>query len=210
MTSERPIRALIVDDHPLIRDGIAALLAREPSIELVGEADDAARGVAQFALLQPDVVLMDLQMPGGSGLDAIGEILAIDPGAKVIVLTTFAGDVRARRALQAGARSYLIKGRVRTDLVNAIHAVMRGGQVVDADVSREMRAHASDDALTDRESQVLRLVAQGLANKEIGDRLDISEGTVKNHLKRILSKLDASDRTHAVVIGMARGVLDHL
>lgn len=210
MNSGQRIRALIVDDHPLIREGIAALLAREPAIELVGEAGDGARGVAQFEALRPDVVLMDLQMPGGSGIDAIGAILALDPAARVIVLTTFAGDVRARRALDAGARAYLIKGRVRTDLVAAIHSVMAGARPVDPDVVQEMRRHAVDDALTEREAQVLRLVARGLANREIGERLAIGEGTVKNHLKRILSKLGASDRTHAVVIGMERGVLEHL
>ena len=202
------IRVLVVDDHPLIRQGIASRLASEKDIVVVGEAADAAEALARFRTLRPDIVLMDLQLQDVSGHDAIAAIVELDPQSRVIVLTAFAGDLRARRAFAAGARAYLLKNRVQTDLADTIRAVMDGVRVIDPEVRRDLVARSGDEDLTPREREVLRLVADGLANRAIGERLAISEGTVKNHVKRILAKLGATDRTHAVVIGIARGIIE--
>jgi DNA-binding NarL/FixJ family response regulator len=192
------IRVLTVDDHPLIREGIAAILAGSPDIELAGEASTGDEAVAQYRMLKPDVTLMDLQMPGMLGIDAMSAIRQEHPEARVVVLTTFAGDVRAERALKAGAQAYLLKCRVRTELAQTIRAVMAGRRYIDTDVAMQLAQHTADDNLSRREIQVLELVAGGKANKQIAHQLSV---------KSILSKLGASDRTHAVMVGLNRGVL---
>jgi len=202
------IRVLVVDDHPLIRQGIAARLAGEKDMAVVGEAADAAEALVRFRALRPDIVLMDLPMLDVSGHDATAAIVELDAHSRIVVLTAFAGDLRARRAFAAGARAYLLKSHVQTNLAATIRAVMDGKRVIDPEVRRQLAARSNDEDLSARELAVLRLVGEGLANREIGVRLGISEGTVKNHVKRILGKLGAKDRTHAVVIGIARGVLD--
>lgn len=205
-TQLRSITVLIVDDHPLIRRGITAMLASEPDIRVIGEAVGKVSAVDQYHLLRPDVTLMDLQMNDGDGIDAILDIRRADPAASIIVLTTYAGDVRAQRALSAVAQAYLLKGSSR-DLAHTIRAVADGFQFIDGDVNRQISEHLGEDSLSDREIQVLKLVSHGNANKEIGRLLSIAEGTVKSHLKSIMSKLAASDRTHAVMVGMQRGVI---
>ena len=206
--SEQKLRVLIVDDHPLIRDGIAALLSDKPDMELIGEADSVASAVQQFNALRPDVTLMDLQLAGGSGIEAIAAIRREDPHAKILVLTTFAGDVRAKRALRAGAQGYLLKDKVRMDLAQEIRDVAQGSRTIDSDVAMQLAQHASDEVMSMREIQVLELVAKGKSNKQVADTLSITEGTVKNHVKTIMSKLQATDRTHAVVVAMARGIIN--
>ena len=206
--SARKIRVLIVDDHPLIRDGVAALLSDKSDMEVIGEADSVVTAVQQFSALRPDVILMDLQLPGGSGIDAIAAIRREDPKARILVLTTFAGDVRAKRALRAGAQGYLLKDKVRTDLANEIRAVAQGSRTIDNDIAMQLAQHASDEVLSMREVQVLELVAKGKSNKQVAHALTITEGTVKNHVKTIMSKLHATDRTHAVVVSMARGIIN--
>jgi len=205
---ERKLRVLIVDDHPLIRDGVAALLAGNQHMELVGEADSVVTAVQQFNALRPDVTLMDLQLAGGSGIEAIAAIRREDPKARILVLTTFAGDVRAKRALKAGAQGYLLKDKVRTELTREIRAVAQGSRTIDRDIAMQLAQHASDDVMSMREIQVLELVAKGKSNKQVADALTITEGTVKNHVKTIMSKLQATDRTHAVVVAMARGIIN--
>jgi DNA-binding NarL/FixJ family response regulator len=204
------IRVLVVDEHPLIRYGIASVLANEKGILMVGEVGDAAQALSCLRSLRPNVVLMDIQLSSTSGGDAVLALVEADRRVRIIVLTALSGDLSARRALTAGARAYLLKQRARTELADAIRGVMEGRCIVDPEVRRELEARSNDEDLTLRELQVLRLVADGLANREIGERLSISEGTVKNHVKHILRKLGAADRTHAAVIGVARGALDKL
>ncbi len=204
------IRVLAVDEHPLIRYGVASVLADEKDILVVGEAGDAAQALSCFRSLRPNVVLMDLQLPDTSGCDAIVALVEADRRVRVIVLTALSGDLGARRALAAGARAYLLKERMRTELADAIRAVMKGRCIVDAKVKRDIEARSNDEDLSLREIQVLRLVADGMANREIGERLSISEGAVKNHVKHVLRKLGAADRMHAVFIGVERGALDRL
>ena len=202
------IRILTVDDHPLLRDGIAAVFEGQPDMTLVGQASDGREAIESFRRLRPDVTLMDLRMPDMSGIEAIRAIRADFPDARIIVLTTYAGDAQAAAALKAGAVGYLLKNLVRKELVETIRAVHGGKRRVPPEIATQIAEHFADDALTGREIEVLRRVAAGKSNKLIAAELDISEGTVKTHMKSILPKLDASDRTHAVMIALKRGILD--
>jgi DNA-binding NarL/FixJ family response regulator len=202
------IRALTVDDHPLLRDGIAALIASEEDMELIGEASNGREGLDMFRKLRPDVTLMDLQMPEMNGIDAIGAIRGEFPEARIIVLTTHPGDVQVSRALKAGARAYLMKGELRKELLETIRAVHAGQKRLSSEVAAEIAEHVTNSSLTPREIDVLRLVAAGNANKEVGARLSLTEVTVKSHMKNILAKLGANDRTHAVTIALKRGIID--
>lgn len=196
-----------MDDHPLLRSGIGALIATQPDMQLVAEAATGAEAVQLHREMNPDVTLMDLQMPEMSGLDAIIAIKSEAPSARIIVLTTYSGDVLAQRALQAGAQAYVLKSLVRTEILNTIRIVHAGEKQVQADVAAEMAKHTADASLTNREVQVLQLVASGCANKVISARLDINEETTKTHIKNILAKLGARDRTHAVSLGLKRGII---
>jgi len=206
--SGAPIRLLVVDDHPLLREGIAGVLEGEDDLQLVAEAADGDEAVAAFRAHRPDVTLMDLQMPRRNGVDAIIAIRAEFPGARIIVLTTYAGDAQALRALQAGAQGYLLKSSLRKELVDTVRGVMAGRRRIAAEVAGEIAAHAGDTPLSAREIEILRGVAAGNSNKIVAARLGISEETVKAHMKSILAKLGANDRTHAVTIGLRRGILD--
>jgi DNA-binding NarL/FixJ family response regulator len=201
------IRILAVDDHPLIREGIARLIEHEADMQLVAEADNGREAIRQFRAQRPDVTLMDLQMPEMSGLDAIIALRSEFADARIIVLTTYPGDVQVLRALKAGAQAYLLKTTLNTELRHTIRAVHAGRQSLSAEISCDLAKHAIEDALTAAEVRVLRLIADGHANKEIAARLSLSEDTVKGQVSRILSKLEASDRTHAVVIGLKRGII---
>ena len=192
----------------MLREGIAALVASQPDMELVGEASNGREAIEQFRTHHPDITLMDLQMPEMSGIDAIGAIRAEFPEARIIVLTTYAGDVQAVRALKAGARAYLLKGLLRKDLLETIRAVHAGHKRVPAEIASEIAEHVTDDFLTAREIDIVRLVAGGHANKEIAAQLSITEETVKGHVKNILAKLGANDRTHAVAIALKRGIIE--
>jgi two-component system, NarL family, response regulator len=202
-----PIRILSVDDHALLRSGIAALVESQPDMQLVAEAENGLEAIELFRKHHPDVTLMDLQMPEMSGIDAIGAICGEFPNARIIVLTTYAGDVQALRALKAGARAYLLKGLLRKELLETIRAVHAGHKHVLPEVAAELAEHATDDRLSTREIGVLQLIAAGNANKEIAAQLSITEETVKGHVKNILAKLSANDRTHAVTIGLKRGII---
>jgi len=202
------IKVLAVDDHPLLREGIAAVLQEEDDIVLAAEASSGEDATAKFRIHRPDVTLMDLQMPGMNGIDAIIEIRREFPNARFIVLTTYQGDVQALRALKAGAAGYLLKSMLRKDLVSTIRTVHAGRRYIPPEIAAELADHVTDDALTDREIEILRRVAMGNSNKIIAARLNLSEATVKGHMKSILSKLAANDRTHAVMIAMRRGFID--
>ena len=202
------IRILTVDDHQLPREGIAAVLYGQTDMTVVGAAGTAREAIESFRRLQPDVTLMDLRLPDMSGIEAISVIRNEYPNARIIVLTTYAGDAQAAAALRAGAAGYLLKTLVTKELVETIRAVHAGKRRVPPEIATEIAEHVADDALTEREIEVLRRVAAGKSNKLIAAELDISEGTVKNHMKSILPKLDASDRTHAVMIALKRGILD--
>jgi DNA-binding NarL/FixJ family response regulator len=201
------ITVLCVDDHPLVRDGIAGLLSEVEDIELVAEAADGNEAVTKFREHRPNVVLMDLKMPNMSGIDAIHAIRAEFPDARVIVLTTYEGDAVAQRAIQAGAYGYILKSEVRRGLLATIREVNAGQRRVSPEVAMAIALRSGDEVLSVREIGVLQQIAYGRSNKEISGALSIAEGTVKNHVKSILSKLDASDRTHAVVIGLDRGII---
>ena len=202
------IRILTVDDHPLLREGIAALVNAESDMKLIAEASNGEEAIEQFRLHRPDVTLMDLQMPAMNGIEAVTRIRAEFPDARIIVLTTYTGDVQALRALKAGARAYILKGHVHRELLEAIRAVHAGKKRIPPDVAAELADHAAENELSSREIEVLRLIASGNANKLIADQLSISEETVKSHVTNILSKLGANDRTHAVTIGLRRGIID--
>ena len=202
------MRILAVDDHHIVRKGIAALLATQPDMILLGEASDGREAIQQFRVHHPDVTLMDLQMPEMNGLDALIAIRAEFPEARIIVLTTYAGDVQILRALKAGARAYLLKNLLHKELLETIRAVHAGKKTLSPDASFQLADHATDDALTPGEISVLRLIAAGNANKQIADQLSITEETVKGRVKSILSKLSANDRTHAAMIGMKRGIIE--
>jgi DNA-binding NarL/FixJ family response regulator len=203
-----PIRILCVDDHPLLREGVTALLASQLDMRMVAEASDGREAIEQFRKHRPDVTLMDLQMPGMNGVDAIIAICAEFPAARIIVLTTYTGDVQVLRALKAGARAYLLKGLLRKELLETIRLVHAGQKRILPEVAAELAEHATDDSLSSREVEVLRLISGGNANKEIAAQLSITEETVKGHVKNILAKLGANDRTHAVTIGLKRGIID--
>ena len=203
-----PIRILSVDDHPLIRQGVAGLVAIQADMNLIAEAANGREAIQQFHRHRPDITLMDLQMPEMSGLDAIIAIRGEFPEARIIVLTTYAGDVQALRALKSGARAYLLKDSLHKELLATIRAVHAGKKSMSPEVSFQLAEHATDDALTQAEIRVLRLIAAGNANKEIAAQLSTSEDTVKGQVRNILSKLDAKDRTHAAMIGLKRGIIE--
>jgi DNA-binding NarL/FixJ family response regulator len=203
-----PIRILSVDDHPLIRKGIAGLLATQADMNLIAEAANGREAIQEFRRHRPDITLMDLQMPEMNGLDVIIAIRGEFPAARIIVLTTYAGDVQALRALKAGAWAYLLKDSLHKELLATIRAVHGGKKSMSPEVSFQLAEHATDDALTSAELRVLRLIAAGNANKEIAAQLSTSEDTVKGQVRNILSKLDAKDRTHAAMIGLRRGIIE--
>jgi DNA-binding NarL/FixJ family response regulator len=208
MTNDtRLIRILSVDDHPLLRSGIAALVGTQSDMQMVGEAANGNEAVQLHRELNPDVTLMDLQMPEMSGLDAIISIRTEQPAARIIVLTTFAGDVLAQRALKAGAQAYVLKSLVRTEILDTIRDVFAGEKQIQADVAAEIAKHMAQALLTAREIEVLKLIASGYSNKVISAHLDINEETTKSHIKNILAKLGARDRTHAVSLGLKRGII---
>lgn len=201
------IRVLMVDDHPLLREGIAAVLHGQPDMEVVGEAANGIEALTQFRTLQPDITLMDVQMPEVNGIEAIHAIRQEEPGARIIVLTTYEGDVLASRAIRAGAAGYLLKGMLRRDLLETIRAVHAGRRRIPPEIAMALAQHHADDGLTPREIEVLSRVSAGQANKAVADALGISEETVKTHMKSIMAKLSANDRTHAVTIALRRGIL---
>src|ERR1700735_4661741 len=203
-----PIRILSVDDHPLIRQGIAGLVATEADMNLIAQAANGREAIQQFRRHRPDITLMDLQMPEMNGVDAIIAIRGEFPEARIIVLTTYTGDVQVLRALKAGARAYLLKNSLHKELLDTIRAVYSGKKTMSPEVSFQLAEHATDDALTPAEIRVLHLIAAGNANKEIGAQLSISEETVKGQVRNILSKLGANDRTHAAMIGLKRGIIE--
>lgn len=204
----KPIRILAADDHALLRRGIASLVNAEPDMELVAQASTGREAVEQFQLHRPDITLMDLQMPDMSGIEAMIAIRSEFPNARVIVLTTYAGDVQVVRALKAGARAYILKGRVHGELLDTIRAVHSGQKRISQEVAVGLAEHTGEDELSTRELEVLRLIAAGNANKEIAAQLSIGEDTVKRHVTNILAKLRANDRTHAVTIGLKRGIIE--
>ena len=206
--SPNRIRILAVDDHPIFRGGITGLLADQPDMMLVAEGSNGLDAIHQYRTHRPDITLIDLQMPEMSGLDAIIAIRGEFPDAKIIVLTTYAGDAQVLRALKAGAQAYLLKNLLHKDLLDTIRAVHSGRKALSPEASFEIAQHATDDLLSKGEVEVLRLIAAGNANKQIADRLSITEETVKGRVKNILSKLNANDRTHAATIGLKRGIID--
>ena len=208
MTSENPIRIMAVDDHPMIREGIAGLVSAQADLKLVAEAASGREAIQQFRVHRPDVTLMDIRMPEMSGLDAISAIRGEFPHARFIVLTTYAGDVQALRAMRAGAQAYLLKDTLRVELLDTIRAVHAGKKTLSPEVSFQLAEHLADDPLTPAEIRVLRLIAEGNANKEIAIQLSLSIETVNGQVRNILSKLRAKDRTHAAMIGLKRGIIE--
>ena len=204
----KPIRILLADDHPVLREGVRALAADEADMEFVAEASSGLEAIEEFRKHRPDVVLMDLQMPDMNGIDAMMAIRKEFPNARFIVLTTYAGDVRISHALKAGAHGYLLKSLLRRELLDTIRAVHTGQKRIPAELAGQVADHLADDSLTAREIEVLRLIAAGSANKLVADKLSITEETVKGHVKSILSKLGVNDRTHAVTVGLKRGIIE--
>jgi len=202
------IRVLAVDDHPVFRQGIAGLIDGQLDMRLIGEASNGREAIQQFRALRPDVTLMDLQMPEMNGIDAISAIRGEFPEARIIVLTTYAGDVQALRAMKAGARGYLLKNLLYKELLDTIRAVHAGKKTLSPEISYQLAEHATDEALSPAEISVLRLIAAGNGNKQIAHQLSVTEETVKGRVKNILSKLGANDRTHAVLIGLKRGIIE--
>ena len=205
---EDKISVLVVDDHPMLREGVAAVLQLQPDMRLAGEAQTGAEGVARFRELRPDVTLMDLQMPDMNGVQAIEAIRLESPNAKIVVLTTYDGDAQGVRALRAGAAGYLLKSSLRKELIETIREVHAGRKHVSATMAQRMAVHAVDERLSEREISILRLMADGNQNKQIAWRLSMSDETVKAHLKNIFLKLEVSDRTHAVTVALRRGIID--
>ena len=203
-----PIKVMTVDDHQLLREGIASVLEGETDMILVAEASSGAEAIERYRVHRPDVTLMDLQMPGMNGIDAITAIRREYPNSRFVILTTYQGDVQALRALKAGASGYLLKSMLRKDLLDTIRTVHAGRRYIPTEIATDLADHVADDALTEREVEVLRNVAMGSSNKIIANGLNLSEATVKGHMKNILSKLGANDRTHAVIIAMKRGFID--
>jgi DNA-binding NarL/FixJ family response regulator len=202
-----PIRILVVDDHPIVREGVTTLVGGQSDMRVVGEASNGREAIQQFRAHRPDITLMDIQMPVMSGLDALIAIRDEVPEARIVMLTTYSGDAQVQRAIKAGARGYLLKNSLHEELLQTIRAVHVGRKAISAEASFELAEHATDDALTPAEIRVLRLIAEGNANKEIADQLAISEETVKGQVRNILSKLGAKDRTQAAMIGMKRGIV---
>jgi DNA-binding NarL/FixJ family response regulator len=208
MSADVPIRILVVDDHPVVRQGIAVLIGSQSDMALAAEASNGREAIQQFRKHHPDITIMDLQMPEMNGFDALTAIRGEFPDAKIIVLTTYTGDVQILRALKSGAQGYLLKNTFHKELVDTIRAVRSGKKALSAEASYELAEHSTDDVLTPAEISVLRLIAAGNANKQIADQLSITEDTVKWRVKNILSKLGAHDRTHAAMIGLKRGILE--
>ena len=202
------IRVLTVDDHPLMMAGIGGEINAQPDMRVVAEATDGSEGIARFREHRPDVTFMDIRMPNVNGLDAVSAIMREFPTARIVILTTVGGDVQALRAFKAGAAGYLLKNMLRKDLIDTIRLVHAGKRRIPPEIAKELAEHSMDDALTTREIDVLRGVARGNSNGGIASELSISEHTVKNHVKSILSKLRAADRTHAVMIALKRGFID--
>jgi DNA-binding NarL/FixJ family response regulator len=201
------IRVLVVDDHPVLREGVAVLVSQQQDLLMVGEASTGLEALEQFRIMQPDITLMDIKMPDMSGIDAIIAIRQEYPDARIIVLTTYEGDVLAWRALKAGAHAYMLKGNVRKDLADTIRAVHHGARRIEPAIALQLNGQLHDTALTDREVQVLSLIAAGNSNRSVATWLEINEGTVKTHVKNILAKLGTNDRTHAVTVALRRGII---
>ena len=208
MTTENLIRIMTVDDHPMLREGIAGLVSTQSDLKLVAEATSGREAIRQFRIHRPDVTLMDIRMPEMSGLDAISTIRSEFPGARLIVLTTYSGDAQALRAMRAGAQAYLLKDTLRSELLDTIRAVHAGKKTLSPEVSFQLAEHLAQDSLTPAEIRVLRLIAEGNANKEIANQLSLSVETVNGQVRSILSKLGAKDRTHAAMIGLKRGIIE--
>jgi DNA-binding NarL/FixJ family response regulator len=207
MTDQSPIRVLSVDDHPLVREGIAAIVNNQPDMSLIAEASNSSEAVQRFREHRPDVTLMDLRLPDASGIDAMIAIRAEFSDARIIMLTTFEGDVEIQRALEAGARGYMLKSMAPRDLVDVIRQVHAGKKRIPAEIATHLAEHMSDEGLTAREIDVLRQVAGGNRNRDIAEKLFISEETVKVHVKHLMEKLGATDRTQAVTIAVRRGII---
>jgi two-component system, NarL family, response regulator len=207
-TVKEKIRVVVIDDHPVVRDGLASMIECQDDMELVGEGGTAHEAIALFESLHPDILLLDLKLPDFDGVAVIEKIRSRYPGARIIVLTTYAGDIQASRALKAGAKGYLLKASLRQKLRSSIRTVHTGQSSIQAEVAADLAEHTGDDSLTPRELEVLQLVANGYSNKLVADQLQIREDTVKGHITSILAKLHASDRTHAVTIALQRGYLD--
>ena len=210
MSNAKPgaIRILVVDDHPVLREGVASIIEGEADMVLVGEARDGAEAIVRFRELRPDVTLMDVQMPGMGGVEAIKAIRAEHPDARIVVLTTYDGDTQAVRALKAGAIGYLLKSSLRTEMLDAIHNVHRGRRHLGREIADEIALHVVDEPLSDREVTILKLVAIGKSNKQVASELGLSEETVKAYLKAIFAKLNVADRTHAVTVAARRGIIE--
>lgn len=204
----RPIRILVVDDHPMLREGVMAVIESQSGLEIAGEATNGTEAIEAFRRLRPDITLMDLQMPGVGGIQAIETIRSEFPDARIIVLTTYAGDVQAFHALRAGASGYLLKSTLRKELIDTVRKVHGGRKHIPPEIAEQIAFHAADESLSERETGVLRLVSAGRANKEIARQLSISEETVKAHLKNIFAKLGVTDRTEAVITAAKRGIIE--
>ena len=208
MSDVKTIRVLSADDHPLLREGIATLINSQPDMKLIAESANGQEAIQQFDEHRPDVTLMDLRLPDMSGIDVVIAIRSQHPEARIIMLTTFEGDVEIQRALEAGARGYLLKSMPPKDMLEAIRQVHAGKKRIPAEIASHLAEHMGDEALTEREIEVLRAIAEGNRNRDIANKLFISEETVKVHIKHIMEKLNASDRTQAVAIGVRRGIIE--